>query len=249
MYRVLLIRPERDGLSKADESVLLRLLTDAGFTLRTTPLGEVGEGTESLCFAFDGRPPHLLLVDLTAPASVPIGSLPLRHIQRLQREAWGEEAEPLPLIALMTSGHLGNREWFSFIDDFLMPPHAPDELVARIRFLLFRRQHIAERDVVRYQDLTLFISEAKAVGSDGTPIPLTPKEYALLRFLVTHRGRFYSRERLIDFVWGADFEGGPRTIDIHIRRLRMKLPPTVTERLENRRGVGYGFIGETARGK
>jgi DNA-binding response OmpR family regulator len=244
MYRILLIRPERDGLSKADESALLRLLIDAGLTVKVAPLGGVGDGVETLCFAFDGRPPHLLVVDLSSPASVTVGALPLRHIQRIQKESWGDETENLPLIALLAPAHLNSREWFAFTDDFLLPPHAPDELIARIRLLLFRRQHIGERDVMRFQDLTLYLSEGKAVGPNGRAVLLTPKEYALVHFLLTHRGRFFSRERLIDFVWGVDFEGGLRTVDIHIRRLRMKLPPGVADRLENRRGIGYGFISD-----
>ena len=60
---------------------------------------------------------------------------------------------------------------------------------------------------------------------------------------MTHRGKFFARDRLLDLVWGLDFEGGERTVDIHIRRIRAKLPPLATEMLITRRGVGYGFQG------
>jgi two-component system alkaline phosphatase synthesis response regulator PhoP len=72
-------------------------------------------------------------------------------------------------------------------------------------------------------------------------LPLTPREYELLQFLLTHRGRLFSRERLLDLVWGVDFEGGARTVDIHIRSLRAKLPPDAARLLTTQRGIGYGF--------
>ena len=240
MYRVLLIRPEPNGADD-DEMVLRRLLTDSGLTVKVAPLGGIADGAETLCFAFDGRPPQLLVVDLSAPRSVLTGTLPLRHIQRIQKETWGETAEPLPLIAFFASGHLKTREWFPFVDDFLLPPHNPEELIVRIQQLMFRRQRVEDRDVLRLEGVTLLLSEGKAVTAPDQKIPLTPREYELLRFLMTHRGRFFSRERLLDFVWGVDYQGGARTVDIHIRRLRAKLPPAATERLENRRGIGYGF--------
>ena len=241
MYRVLLIRPEQSGNTNSDEVALLRLLTDAGLTIKTAPLGGIADGQELVCHAFEGKPPHVLVVDLTAPASVAVGVLPLRHLQRIQREAWGETAELLPTIVLLTQKHTHTREWFAFADDFLLPPHAPDELVVRVRLLLFRRQHIGERDILRFNDVTLFLSEGRATGAGNRILPLTPREYDLLRFLLTHRGRYFSRERLLGFVWGVDYEGGERTVDIHIRRLRMKLSPQTAELLENRRGIGYGF--------
>jgi DNA-binding response OmpR family regulator len=72
------------------------------------------------------------------------------------------------------------------------------------------------------------------------PCPL-PREYDPLAFLVTHRGKFFGRDRLLDLVWGIHFEGGERTVDIHIRRLRAKLPPQTADRLQTRCGTGYGF--------
>jgi DNA-binding response OmpR family regulator len=239
MYRVLLIRPEA-GAGSDDEVALLRLLTDNGLTVKVAPLGGIADGAETLCYAFDGRPPQLLVADLSAPRTVITGVLPLRHIRRIQQEPWGETADPLPLIALLAPAHLNTREWHPFVDDFLLPPHSPEELATRLRYLLFRRQKIEERDALRFEGVTLRLNEHRAVvGTE--PIPLTPREYELLRFLLTHRGRFFSRERLLDFVWGVDYDGGQRTVDIHIRRLRAKLPPDAAAFLENSRGVGYGF--------
>src|SRR5262245_35371125 len=114
MQRILLIVPERDGLSPADRSVLLKVLNDNGYAARSSPLGGLSEGADTICNAFSGRPPHLLVVDLTAPASVAAGTLPLRHIQRIQREAWGEDTPFLPVIALLTPDFLTLRELPAF---------------------------------------------------------------------------------------------------------------------------------------
>ena len=72
-------------------------------------------------------------------------------------------------------------------------------------------------------------------------LPLTPREYDLLRFLSLYRGKFFARDRLLDMVWGVDFEGGERTVDIHVRRLRAKMPSQAAHLLETRRGIGYGL--------
>ena len=72
-------------------------------------------------------------------------------------------------------------------------------------------------------------------------LPRTPREYELLRFLALHRGKFFARDRLLDLVWGVGFEGGERTVDIHVRRLRAKMPPLAAALLETRRGLGYGL--------
>ena len=78
------------------------------------------------------------------------------------------------------------------------------------------------------------------VRVDGNPINLTLKEYELLRHLVTHRGRVFTRAELLDNIWGYDYYGGMRTVDVHIRRLRSKLG-TVGTRITTLRGVGYRF--------
>jgi DNA-binding response OmpR family regulator len=138
------------------------------------------------------------------------------------------------------------RDLPAFLDDFLAPPYDPVEALARLRLLLFRRRHVEGGDQVRYHDLTLDLATGRAYAAGSTQeIALTPREWELLRFLVTNQGRRYGRERLVDLVWGVHYEGGPRTVDIHIRRLRAKLPPEAGQRLETLRGIGYGFAAAT----
>jgi DNA-binding response OmpR family regulator len=169
--------------------------------------------------------------------------LPLRHIQRLLRQVWGEEGGLLPTIAMLTPAHLMQRGWQAFVADFALPPYGTNELLTRIQLLFFRRQQGGNSHQTVFEDVTLDLPRRRAVTDEGSEVPLTPREYDLLHFLLTHRGKLFARERILDLVWGVNYEGGARTVDIHIRRLRAKLPPRSADLLETRRGVGYGFLG------
>ena len=115
-------------------------------------------------------------------------------------------------------------------------------MLARLALLSFRKRHIHSADTLSLPGLTLDLAGARARDGSAGVLPLTPREYELLRFLALHRGKFFARDRLLDMVWGVDFEGGERTVDIHMRRLRAKLPPETAALLETRRGLGYGLM-------
>ena len=95
--------------------------------------------------------------------------------------------------------------------------------------------------------IRLSLAAGRAYSLDGRALPLTPREYELLRFLAEHRGRSFTREQLLLWVWGSGYDGGERTVDIHIRRLRTKLPAETAERLETRRGTGYRLLVESGK--
>jgi hypothetical protein len=262
MHRILIMGPGRADPSTGGR--LARALRDAGYTVEYAPnAGAGGCLATELCETFDGVPPHAVFVDLVGTTD----ALALRHLQRVLRQTWGGEAGAYggprvsgggggisqpgpdnagaampPVIALLGSEHLGQPDWPAWADDFLLPPYAPEEALARLRLALFRRRHLSDGDLLRFCDLTLDLSSGRATGPDGEPLTLTPREWDLLRFLTTHRGKLWSRERLLDLVWGVHYQGGLRTVDIHVRRLRAKLPPGAGARLETRRGVGYGFV-------
>ena len=126
-------------------------------------------------------------------------------------------------------------------DNFLLPPYAPAELLGRLSLLSFRKRQIQSGDRLLLAGLTLELAVGCVRGPTGDMLPLTPREYEMLRFLVLHRGKFFARDRLLDLVWGVDFEGSERTVDIHVRRLRAKLPAAAADLLETRRGTGYGL--------
>jgi DNA-binding response OmpR family regulator len=235
MQNILIIAPNEKGGAAA---YLGPALKESGYDVAVTSLGGTS-AIEYLCEAFDGRPPDIIVADLSTAQDC----LPLRHARKLLRITWGEEL-PLPLcLALLETRHLALADWRTYIDDFLLPPHSPGELLARVAHLLFRKRDIRSGDVLGLADVTLDLAGGRAFDSEGHLLALTPREYDLLRFLGTHRGKFFARDRLLDMVWGVDFDGGERTVDIHVRRLRAKLPPQTAAMLETRRGVGYGLTG------
>ncbi len=216
---------------------LVAALKQAGYSVGRTALDGGVNTMEELCGAFDGRPPEVLLADLSGAADC----LPLRHAARLLQTAWGDDMPPPARLALLTPRHLTQPDWPAYTDDFLLPPYAPAEMLARLSLLSFRKRQVQAGDLLRLPDLVLDLGSGCARDTGGSLLPLTPREYELLRFLTLHRGKFFSRDRLLDLVWGVDFDGGERTVDIHIRRLRAKLPPQAADLLETRRGTGYGL--------
>lgn len=217
--------------------LLTAALRSAGYPLGCTALDGSTEAMETVCAAFEGRPPDILLADLSAVSDC----LPLRHAARLLQRTWGDEM-PLPArLALLTPHHLTQPDWPAYTDDFLLPPYAPAEMLARLSLLSFRKRHVQTGDRLLVADLVLELGAGCARDQTGAILPLTPREYELLRFLTLHRGKFFARDRLLDMVWGVDFDGGERTVDIHIRRLRTKMPLLAAALLETRRGIGYGL--------
>jgi len=122
--------------------------------------------------------------------------------------------------------------------DFIVRGSSTPEFAARARALLWPGEEAATQDVVRVDDLTLNLATYQAHIA-GVPVEFTYLEYALFMFLVTHPNRVYSREVLLRRVWGSDYFGGSRTVDVHVRRVRSKLGPELARRFETVRNVGY----------
>lgn len=122
--------------------------------------------------------------------------------------------------------------------DFVLNTASPEECAARIRQLMWPGSESTSGDFVAVDNMTINLATYQ-VQVAGEPVDLTYMEYALLSFLVTHPGRTYSRDTLLRRVWGFDYYGGSRTVDVHVRRVRAKLGPELAQRLETVRGVGY----------
>lgn len=126
--------------------------------------------------------------------------------------------------------------------DFFVRGGASDELLARVRALVWPGEEASTQELVRIGDLTVNLATYQA-AMHGEPIDFTYLEYALFAFLVTHPDRTYSREVLLRRVWGTDYYGGSRTVDVHVRRIRSKIGGELSERLETVRNVGYLWRG------
>jgi len=122
-------------------------------------------------------------------------------------------------------------------DDYVTKPFSPKELVARVAARLRRTPAGRPTEVVRYGDITIDV-DRHVIRAGDADVKLTAKEFLLLRYLVQHRGRVLSRDVLLTDVWGYQYTGGTRTVDVHIRRLREKLP-VLNDAIETVKQFGY----------
>jgi two-component system, OmpR family, alkaline phosphatase synthesis response regulator PhoP len=129
------------------------------------------------------------------------------------------------------------------IDDFIMLSAPPEELARRIERALWRKHGVDSENFVRCGALTIDLSNYR-VTVDEEPLVMTFKEYELLRFLAMNAGRVFTREQLLNRVWGYDYFGGARTVDVHIRRIRAKIEIHGHAFIETVRNVGYRLVAE-----
>lgn len=146
-----------------------------------------------------------------------------------------------PLLLLVKGTQLGDLELRDdLFDDFCLSPFHPQELEARLKHLFWRTGRGTRPELVEYGPLVLNLETYQAAIS-SRPLDLTYMEYELLAFLASHPGRVFTRETLLSRVWGYEYYGGARTVDVHIRRLRAKLGEEHAGLIQTVRSVGYRF--------
>jgi len=148
----------------------------------------------------------------------------------------------LPTVVLVERPDLERYPWHEVADEFVYPGAPEGELRVRMA-MLGRRLGGVDGSVVRLGDLRID-TDTYQVTAAGRSLDLTFKEFELLRFLATHPGRVYTRPALLREVWGYDFYGGTRTVDVHVRRLRAKLGAEHEQLIETVRSVGYRIRGD-----
>ena len=148
----------------------------------------------------------------------------------------------IPIIMLTARGEESDRVAGLEIgaDDYVTKPFSPKELAARVAALLRRAGRTAPSGAVTYGPITIDIDKHH-VMLDGEDVRLTAKEFLLLQYLLQHKGRVLSRDLLLSDVWGYQYTGGTRTVDVHIRRLREKLPP-LSDAIETIKQFGYKLV-------
>jgi DNA-binding response OmpR family regulator len=146
-----------------------------------------------------------------------------------------------PLLLLIGGNRLDELDLRDELyDDFCLDPFHPRELEARLRHLFWRTGSGTAVELVEYGELVLNLETYQAVIG-GRPLDLTYMEYELLKFLAQHPGKVFTRETLLSRVWGYEYYGGARTVDVHIRRLRAKLGEEHANLISTVRSVGYRF--------
>ena len=146
-----------------------------------------------------------------------------------------------PLLVVLDPVQLPDLELREdLFDDFCLWPFQPRELEARLKHLFWRTGRGTRPELVEYGPLVLNLETYQAAIS-GRPLDLTYMEYELLKFLATHPGKVFTRETLLSRVWGYEYYGGARTVDVHVRRLRAKLGNEHEQLIQTVRSVGYRF--------
>lgn len=211
--------------------VLRRYLERDGYRVTEAP-----DGSRALR-AIEEEPPDLVILDLMLPG---IGGLAIADRIR--------QATELPIIMLTAKGEASDRieGLESGADDYIVKPFSPREVVLRVQAILRRLEPPVEPagEVVTGGGLTLDPA-SHTVEVRGATTSLTAKEFDLLHFLMRHPRQVFSREQLLDHVWGYDFYGDAATVTVHIRRLREKVEadPSAPKHLMTVWGVGYKFEG------
>jgi len=143
-----------------------------------------------------------------------------------------------PTLLIVAVPRLSALDFSAGFDDFVLRPLVPAELYARLRQLDWHSSAFGSEEVIKIADLVIDVSGYE-VFLGGRRLDFTHQEFELLRFLAQNRGRVFTRDQLLQKVWGYQYTGGTRTVDIHVRRLRAKLGPAVGPLIATVRHVGY----------
>ncbi|MCK4862824.1 MAG: response regulator transcription factor [Dehalococcoidales bacterium] len=221
MTHVLIIARDDETKSKLRKS-LAHYDLSCSFTSYSNGVWEaVNSGKpDILLFEMDENPPASEIWELT------------RRVKRTRN---------LPVIALIPGEMPGSIDSLLDIGDFVAAPYNSTELILRINRLLHRTESTESKEQIKHNDLKIDLITCE-VTVEGKIVELTFKEYELLKLLAGNPGRVYTRDALLDKIWGYDYFGGDRTVDVHIRRLRSKIEDPDHTFIETVRNIGYRFI-------
>ena len=220
MSRILLLASETEGIRlKSDLESIGHSVSRLAWNQDRVALPDTG--------SLPGNPTDLLVVDDTFPGHLP------NRVQRLLRTPAPRNT---PVLLITDEARVADIDFSAGITDFITQPYSLGQLESRLRLILGRAER---RDVIRLDELAINLVRYEVRVNDVL-VDLTLKEYELLKYLVVHRGRVFTRSDLLDRIWGYDYHGGMRTVDVHVARLRTKLSG-FNGAISTVRGVGYGF--------
>jgi len=220
MFKASIIADEKSQIARlsaelASKGLLCTIDTDGKKTARKVS----GRDLDLVFIAIDGKPDNSEMINLA------------RGIR---------EESHLPVIALLSKEALHRLNSGLAIDDFVVEPWDATEIMLRAKRILKNTESPAKQELIECGDLTIDMAKYE-VYVNNKPVELTFKEYELLRFLASNRGRVFTREALLNEVWGYDYYGGDRTVDVHITRLRSKIEDPEHTFIETVRNIGYKF--------
>jgi two-component system phosphate regulon response regulator PhoB len=223
---------EKSILIVDDEAAIREMLTVA-LEMAGYDCLEAENSQQAYSLALDHQP-DLILLDWMLP-----GTSGLELARRLRRD---ERSAHIPLIMLTAKGEEDNKVQGLEVgaDDYITKPFSPRELVARLKAVLRRTTSASDEQPLTLAGICLD-PRSHRLTLDGQPAEIGPTEYRLLHFFMTHPERVYSREQLLDQVWGSSVYIEERTIDVHIRRLRKVLGARYEYVVQTVRGAGYRF--------
>ena len=226
LYRILLVTD-----NPASRKPLKSGLLEQGFGVSFLERGELFKET------FDPGKVDVVVIDLEGSPVEP--HKVLHAVKRAQT------LKDVPLVLLVTEAQLGTLDFSVGVDDYLTLPVSAKRLAERLKFLLWKLNKVELKNGLKLGKLSVDF-ERYEVHINGQPVDLTYKEFELLKFLATRPGRVFSREVLLNKVWGYDYYGGTRTVDVHVRRLRSKIETGGASYVQTVRNVGYKFVEESA---
>ena len=208
---------------------LVDLLKDDGYTVC------LSESVEAAVEQFYSKKLDLMVADIDSWKEEGIGVY-----KALQHELGTRDFSSIIIAAMDLMAAV---EFSLTFDDFIIKGGDPREVPLRIKQFLWRQSRLDTENIIKVENLVLDLNSYE-VAINGKRVYLTYKEYELLKFLVLNRGRVFTREVLLDRVWGYDNYAGTRTVDIHIQRLRTKLALKSDSYIQTVRNVGYSFSAE-----
>lgn len=206
--------------------VIKMYLESAGFATRVANDGKAAQE------AFAEYNPELVLLDIMLP-----------KIDGIDVLKWIRRDHQTPVIMLTAKGETFDKVLGLELgaDDYVVKPFEPKELIARVKAVL-RRYNVdnTSKEVLDFQELNIDVNSYNVIYK-GEEIKMPPKEFELLYFLASNKNRVFTREQLLCEVWGYDYPGDSRTVDVHVKRLREKLQGGPNWQIETVWGVGYKF--------
>ena len=206
--------------------VIKMYLESAGFSTKVC-----NDGRASLD-AYSSYKPDLVLLDVMLP-----------HMDGVDILKWIRKDNDTPVIMLTAKGETFDKVLALELgaDDYIVKPFEPKELVARVKAVM-RRYNFqgTDKEVLKFENLTVDINSYTVVYNNEE-IKMPPKEFELLYYLASNKNRVFTREQLLCEVWGYDYPGDSRTVDVHVKRLREKLQGNSNWQIETVWGVGYKF--------